>query len=119
MLCAEANRADNNGRHWGDMSKTQLAVLSGVILLSCTTLLDDNPFKSIAYEDLFRPQFHFWPTIALLMPYALSTFSGHAIFGFFAIMMLPQLVWVLSVMLETKGRMLKSLAKGTASVHLA
>jgi sugar porter (SP) family MFS transporter len=54
----------------------------------------------------------FAATIALLMPYALSIFSGHVIFGFFAFMMLLQLAWVLFVMPETKGRTLESLAKG-------
>ncbi|MEO1596488.1 MAG: sugar porter family MFS transporter [Pseudomonadota bacterium] len=55
--------------------------------------------------------------IALLMPYALSTFSGQAIFGFFAFMMLLQFAWVLLVMPETKGRTLESLARGIAIEH--
>lgn len=59
----------------------------------------------------------FAATIALLMPYVLSIFSGHVIFGFFAFMMLLQLFWVLFVMPETKGRTLESLAKGIAIEH--
>ena len=55
--------------------------------------------------------------IALLMPYALSIFSGQVIFGFFAFMMVLQLVWVLTVMPETKGRTLESLAKGIVTEH--
>ena len=56
-------------------------------------------------------------TIALLMPYALSTFNGQTIFAFFAVMMLLQLVWVLLVMPETKGQTLESLARGIVAEH--
>lgn len=59
----------------------------------------------------------FAATIALLMPYALSIFDGHTIFGFFAFMMILQLIWVLLVMPETKGRTLESLARGIAIEH--
>lgn len=48
--------------------------------------------------------------IALSMPLALSRFEGHVIFGFFAVMMLLQLAFVLFVMPETKGRTLESLS---------
>lgn len=50
-------------------------------------------------------------TIALLMPYALSAFAAHTIFGFFAAMMLLQLAFVLVVMPETRGRTLESVAE--------
>ncbi len=50
-------------------------------------------------------------TIALLMPYALSAFEAHTIFGFFAAMMLLQLAFVLVVMPETRGRTLESVAE--------
>ena len=54
-------------------------------------------------------------TIALLMPYALSTSSGQTIFAFFALMMVLQLAWVLLVMPETAGRTLESLAQGIST----
>ena len=50
-------------------------------------------------------------TIALLMPYALSAFEAHTIFGFFAAMMLLQLAFVLLIMPETRGRTLESVAE--------
>lgn len=52
----------------------------------------------------------FAAVIALSMPLALSRFEGHVIFGFFAVMMLLQLAFVLFVMPETKGRTLESLS---------
>jgi len=54
----------------------------------------------------------FAATITLLMPAVLSAFSPTAIFGFFASMMVLQLLFVLFVMPETKGRSLESLAEG-------
>lgn len=48
--------------------------------------------------------------IALLMPYVLSVFAGHTIFAFFAFMMLLQLLFVVFLMPETRGRTLESLA---------
>lgn len=54
-------------------------------------------------------------TIALLMPYALSAFEAHAIFSFFAAMMLLQLVFVIKVMPETRGRTLESVAQDLTS----
>ncbi|MEM9208125.1 MAG: sugar porter family MFS transporter [Pseudomonadota bacterium] len=53
-------------------------------------------------------------TIALLMPAALQTFSGQAIFTFFAIMMLLQLVFVRRWMPETRGRTLEELSESLA-----
>ncbi|MEM7501692.1 MAG: sugar porter family MFS transporter [Pseudomonadota bacterium] len=50
-------------------------------------------------------------TIALLMPYALSAFEAHTIFGFFAVMMLLQLAFVVIIMPETRGRTLESVAE--------
>ena len=50
--------------------------------------------------------------ITLLMPYVLSIFEGHAIFAFFAFMMALQLLFVVFLMPETKGRTLESLAEG-------
>lgn len=50
--------------------------------------------------------------IALLMPSVLSAFDGSAIFAFFAAMMVLQLLFVLFLMPETKGRSLESLAEG-------
>lgn len=50
--------------------------------------------------------------ITLLMPYVLSQFDGHTIFAFFAFMMVLQLLFVLFLMPETKGRTLESLAEG-------
>jgi sugar porter (SP) family MFS transporter len=49
--------------------------------------------------------------ITLLMPYLLSLFDGQTIFGFFTVMMVLQLLFVLFVMPETKGRSLESLAE--------
>ena len=48
--------------------------------------------------------------ITLLMPYVLSVFEGHTIFAFFAFMMVLQLLFVVFLMPETKGRTLESLA---------
>jgi len=50
--------------------------------------------------------------IALLMPYVLSVFAGHIIFAFFAFMMVLQLLFVVFLMPETRGRTLESLAEG-------
>jgi len=47
--------------------------------------------------------------ITLLTPTVLSTFSGTAIFGFFAFMMCLQLLFVWKLMPETKGRSLEDL----------
>ena len=49
--------------------------------------------------------------ITLLMPYVLSVFEGHTIFAFFAFMMVLQLLFVIFLMPETKGRTLESLAE--------
>jgi sugar porter (SP) family MFS transporter len=49
--------------------------------------------------------------IALLMPFALSVFEGHTIFAFFAFMMVLQLLFVVFLMPETRGRTLESLAE--------
>lgn len=49
--------------------------------------------------------------IALLMPFFLSVFSPAMIFTFFAFMMFLQLVFVLFVMPETKGRTLESISE--------
>jgi len=53
----------------------------------------------------------FAATITLLMPYLLGKFDGQAIFGFFTVMMVLQLVFVLVLMPETKGRSLEFLAE--------
>jgi len=50
--------------------------------------------------------------ITLLMPWLLGQFSAATIFAFFAGMMVLQLVWVVFMMPETKGRSLESLAEG-------
>jgi SP family xylose:H+ symportor-like MFS transporter len=50
--------------------------------------------------------------ITLLMPAVLSAFDASSIFGFFATMMVLQLLFVLFLMPETKGRSLESLAEG-------
>jgi len=50
--------------------------------------------------------------ITLLMPYVLSQFEGHMIFAFFAFMMVLQLLFVVFLMPETKGRTLEALAEG-------
>ncbi len=52
--------------------------------------------------------------IALLMPYFLSEFKPHAIFMFFTAMMMLQLLFVLTIMPETKGRTLESLSDDMA-----
>jgi sugar porter (SP) family MFS transporter len=52
--------------------------------------------------------------ITLLMPYLLGQFSGAAIFTFFACMMVLQLVFVLTLMPETKGRSLERIAEDLA-----
>ena len=53
----------------------------------------------------------FAATITLLMPYLLGKFDGQTIFGFFTVMMLLQLLFVLVLMPETKGRSLEYLAE--------
>jgi len=50
--------------------------------------------------------------ITLLMPAVLGAFEGYAIFAFFAAMMVLQLLFVVFLMPETKGRSLESLAEG-------
>ena len=60
----------------------------------------------------------FAATITLLMPWVLSMFDGQAIFAFFAAMMVLQLLFVLFLMPETKGKTLESLAEGL-SLHEA
>ena len=52
--------------------------------------------------------------ITLVMPYFLGAFSPGAIFAFFAAVMVLQLLFVLFVMPETRGRSLESLAEGLA-----
>jgi MFS family permease len=54
--------------------------------------------------------------IALFMPYVLSVFEGHTIFAFFAFMMLLQLLFVVFLMPETRGRTLESLAEGLSQM---
>jgi SP family xylose:H+ symportor-like MFS transporter len=53
----------------------------------------------------------FAATIALLMPYLLGRFDGATIFAFFTAMMVLQLLFVLFLMPETKGRSLEYLAE--------
>jgi MFS transporter, SP family, xylose:H+ symportor len=48
--------------------------------------------------------------ITLLMPYFLSRFEAYSIFTFFAVMMLFQLLYVLTIMPETKGKSLEHLS---------
>jgi len=50
--------------------------------------------------------------ITLLMPSVLAAFEGSTIFAFFAAMMVLQLLFVVFLMPETKGRTLESLAEG-------
>jgi len=50
--------------------------------------------------------------LTLLMPSVLSAFQPASIFGFFALMMVLQLLFVLFLMPETKGQSLESLAEG-------
>jgi SP family xylose:H+ symportor-like MFS transporter len=50
--------------------------------------------------------------LTLLMPSVLSAFQPASIFGFFAVMMVLQLLFVLFLMPETKGQTLESLAEG-------
>lgn len=47
--------------------------------------------------------------ITLLMPSFLSSYEAHSIFGFFTVMMLLQLAFVILMMPETKGRSLESI----------
>jgi hypothetical protein len=49
--------------------------------------------------------------ITLLMPYLLGRFDAATIFGFFTGMMVLQLLFVLFLMPETKGRSLEFLAE--------
>jgi len=55
--------------------------------------------------------------IALLMPFFLSVFTPATIFIFFAFMMVLQLVFVLFVMPETKGRTLESISEEVQTEH--
>ena len=57
--------------------------------------------------------------ITLLMPYLLGQFNAQTIFGFFAAMMVLQLLWVLFVMPETKGKSLENLAEGLSAHNAA
>jgi hypothetical protein len=50
--------------------------------------------------------------ITLLMPSVLAALEGSTIFAFFAAMMVLQLLFVVFLMPETKGRTLESLAEG-------
>ena len=50
-------------------------------------------------------------SIALLMPYFLGRFQPHVIFAFFSAMMVLQLLFVIYLMPETRGRTLESLAE--------
>ncbi len=50
-------------------------------------------------------------SIALMMPYFLGRFQPHAIFAFFSAMMVLQLLFVICLMPETRGRTLESLAE--------
>ncbi len=52
--------------------------------------------------------------ITLLMPTVLSVFEAQTIFAFFAFMMVLQLLFVVFLMPETKGRTLESLAENLA-----
>lgn len=54
--------------------------------------------------------------IALMMPFFLSVFSPAGIFSFFAFMMVLQLLFVLFVMPETKGRTLESISDEVQAV---
>jgi sugar porter (SP) family MFS transporter len=56
--------------------------------------------------------------ITLLMPSVLSAFEPASIFGFFAVMMVLQLLFVLFLMPETRGQSLEALAEDL-SRHLA
>jgi sugar porter (SP) family MFS transporter len=56
----------------------------------------------------------FAATITLLMPWLLGTFRPAGIFGFFTLMMVLQLLFVLFLMPETKGRSLEVLAERLA-----
>lgn len=58
----------------------------------------------------------FAASITLLMPYFLGQFTPQAIFSFFAVMMVLQLLFVLFVMPETKGKSLEALA-GQLAAH--
>lgn len=53
--------------------------------------------------------------ITLLMPYVLGIFDGQSIFSFFALMMVLQLLFVVFLMPETKGRTLESLAEALST----
>ncbi len=55
--------------------------------------------------------------ITLVMPYFLGRFEAHAIFTFFALMMVLQLFFAIFIMPETKGKSLESLAGELASVR--
>ncbi|PKM18105.1 MAG: MFS transporter [Gammaproteobacteria bacterium HGW-Gammaproteobacteria-15] len=55
--------------------------------------------------------------IALLMPFFLSVFTPATIFIFFAFMMVLQLVFVLFIMPETKGRTLESISEEVQTEH--
>ncbi len=50
--------------------------------------------------------------ITLLMPYFLSRFEAYGIFGFFGAIMILQLLFVIFVMPETKGKSLESVSQG-------
>jgi len=61
----------------------------------------------------------FAAVITLVMPFFLSRFDATIIFGFFAGMMVLQLLFVLFMMPETKGRSLEDLGKDVYEHHLA
>jgi hypothetical protein len=51
----------------------------------------------------------FAAVITLVMPYFLGRFEAHAIFAFFCALMVLQLLFVMLIMPETRGRSLESL----------
>jgi len=53
--------------------------------------------------------------ITLVMPFFLSAFDPWVIFSFFAFMMLLQLIYVLTMMVETKGRSLEQVSQSLLS----
>lgn len=53
--------------------------------------------------------------LTLVFPIAIANFDAGFMFGFFAFMMILQLIWCLAMMPETKGRSLEEIANALAS----
>ena len=82
-----------------------------------TTLFDPaNPIKTpnlerLAKRGTFFTHWIFAALLTLLFPIAIRNFDAGYIFAFFCLMMVLQLIWVKTMVPETKGRSLEEIEK--------